>query len=104
MKNKLNNINDINILAVMVDFQPDDFELTYGDGTFGSIYSQEYGNDIIDPLPHNKNYFEDHLQFAKNYFDKVSNGKVNIDYNVLPNIVTVSMPMREYSPVGDESF
>lgn len=101
---KLNNINDISILAVMVDFQVDDFELTYGDGTFGSIYSQEYGNDIIDPLPHNKSYFEDHLQFAKNYYDKVSNGNVNIDYNVLPNIVTVSMPMREYSPVGDESF
>ncbi|MCW8849603.1 MAG: hypothetical protein OQJ81_06440, partial [Melioribacteraceae bacterium] len=98
------NISDIKILAVMVEFQTDDFELTYGDGTFGSIYSQEYGNDIIDPLPHDKNYFEDHLQFAKNYYDKVSNGKVDIDFNVLPNIVTVSMPMREYSPVGDESF
>ena len=101
---RLINNNDINILAVMVDFQPDDFELTYGDGTFGSIYSKDYGNDIIDPLPHNKNYFEDHLLFAKNYFSKVSNGIVNIEYNVLPDIVTVSMPMREYSPVGDESF
>ena len=98
------NITDVKILAVMVDFQVDDFELTYGDGKFGSIYSQEYGNDIIDPLPHNKNYFEDHLQFAQNYFDKVSNGNVNIDFDVLPNIVTVSLPMREYSPVGDESF
>ena len=102
--NHLVEIKDVNILAVMVDFQPDDFELTYGDGTFGSIYSQEYGNDIIDPLPHNKSYFEDHLQFAKNYFSKVSNNNVNVDFTVLPNIVTVSMPMREYSPVGDESF
>ena len=95
---------DVNILAVMVDFQPDNFELTYGDGTFGSIYSQEYGNNIIDPLPHNQEYFEDHLQFAKNYFNKVSNDKVNIDFTVLPNVLTVSQPMREYSPVGEESF
>lgn len=98
------NNTDVNILAVMVDFQPDNFELTYGDGTFGSIYTQEYGNNIIDPLPHNQEYFEDHLQFAKNYFNKVSNSKVNIDFTVLPDIITVSQPMREYSPVGDESF
>ena len=96
--------DDLNILAVMVEFQPDDFDLTYGDGTFGSIYSKDYGNDIIDPLPHDKNYFEDHLQFAVNYYNKVSNGKVNIDFTVLPNVYTVSNPMREYSPVGEESF
>ena len=99
-----NNVNDVKILAVMVDFQPDNFELTYGDGTFGSIYSEDYGNNIIDPLPHDKSYFEDHLQFAKNYYSKVSNNKVNVNYTVLPNIITVSKPMREYSPVGDESF
>lgn len=96
--------DNLSILAVMVEFQPDDFDLTYGDGTFGSIYSQVYGNDIIDPLPHNKNYFEDHLQFAVNYYNKVSNGNVNIDFTVLPNIYKVSKLMREYSPVGDESF
>lgn len=96
--------DDIKILAVMVEFQTDDFDLTFGDGTFGSIYSEDYGNDIIDPLPHDKNYFEDHLQFALNYYDKVSNGRVNIDFTVLPDIYTVSKAMREYSPVGDESF
>jgi len=95
---------DINILAVMVEFQPDDFDLTYGDGTFGSIYSQDYGNDILDPLPHDKSYFEDHLEFAQNYFQKVSRGKVNIEYNILPSIITVSNPMREYSPTEGESF
>jgi hypothetical protein len=88
----------------MVEFQVDDFELTYGDGTFGSIYSQDYGTDIIDPLPHDKNYFEDHLDFAVNYFAKVSNGLVSVNYTVLPDIYTVSEPMREYSPLQGESF
>lgn len=95
---------EINILAVMVEFQPDDFELTYGDGTFGSIYSEDYGTNIIDPLPHNKTYFEDHLTFAKNYFSKVSDNKVSISYNVLPDIITVANPMRDYSPLEGESF
>lgn len=96
----------LNILAVMVDFQVDDFSLTYGDGTFGSIYSedQNYGNSIIDPLPHDKNYFEDHLEFAVNYYNKNSNGLVSINYNVLPDVVTVSKPMREYSPTEGENF
>ncbi|MCB9209966.1 MAG: T9SS type A sorting domain-containing protein [Ignavibacteriales bacterium] len=95
---------DINILAVMVEFQPDDFELTYGDGTFESIYSKDYGNEIIDPLPHDANYFESHLEFAVNYYKKVSDNNVNITYTVLPNILTVSNPMREYSPLSGESF
>ncbi|MEE9430973.1 MAG: T9SS type A sorting domain-containing protein [Melioribacteraceae bacterium] len=88
----------LNILAVMVEFQPDKFNLTIGDGTFGSLYTKEYGNDIIDPLPHDANYFRDHLEFAKNYFEKVSDGNLNVEYTVLPNIITISKVMREYSP------
>ena len=88
----------INILAVMVEFQPDEYNLTFGNGTFGSIYSKDYGTSIIDPLPHDANYFRSHLEFAKRYYTKVSNGKVNINYNVLPQVITVSQTMRNYSP------
>ncbi|MFZ1288622.1 MAG: hypothetical protein WAR79_00925, partial [Melioribacteraceae bacterium] len=104
-KNDINKSSqNINILAVMVEFQPDKFELTYGDGTFGTIYSKDYGNSIIDPLPHNKNYFEDHLKFAQNYFNKSSNGIVEINYNVIPEVVKVSKFMREYSPDENGGF
>ncbi len=88
----------INILAVMVEFQPDDYNLTFGDGTFGSIYTKDYGTSIIDPLPHDANYFKSHLEFAKRYYSKVSNGKVKINYTVLPQVITVSKTMRYYSP------
>lgn len=88
----------VRILAVMVDFQQDDDANTYGNGKFGSIYSKNYGNTIIDPPPFNADYFSNHLEFAKNYFRKVSNGKLNISYNILPNVITVSKIMREYSP------
>lgn len=88
----------VKILAVMVEFQQDNDQNTYGNGKFGSIYSKAYGDTILDPLPHDKKYFENHLEFAKNYFEKVSDSKLKIEYTVLPQVITVSKIMREYSP------
>jgi len=91
-------VDTLKILAVMVEFQEDADGTTAGDGKFGSIYSQNYGNDILDPLPHDQAYFETHLQFVKNYFEKVSKGQLTIEYTVLPDTFSVSQTMRNYSP------
>jgi hypothetical protein len=88
----------LKLLAVMVQFEADRDASTFGNGKFGSIYTREYGNTILDPLPHDKNYFEAHLEFVKNYFRKVSKGNLIIDYTVLPDTFSVSKVMREYSP------
>ncbi|MFZ0454007.1 MAG: T9SS type A sorting domain-containing protein [Ignavibacteriaceae bacterium] len=93
----------LKILAVMVNFQEDKDEATFGNGRFGSIYSQDYGLSILDPLPHDRQYFDAHLQFAKNYFDKVSNGKQKISFYVLPDTFSVSKTMRNYSPPSNSS-
>ena len=93
----------IKILAVMVNFTDDKDESTFGNGKFGSIYTQNYGNTIIDPLPHDDQYFESHLQFAKNYFQKVSGGMSNISFTILPDTFSVSKPMRNYSPETNSS-
>src|SRR5690606_32441181 len=81
------------ILAVMVEFQEDRDGTTFGNGKFGTVYSSSYGNEIIDPLPHDKEYFDAHLEFAVNYYNKVSKGKLNLEYTVLPEIITVSQTM-----------
>jgi hypothetical protein len=95
----------VRILAVMVSFQEDRDGATFGNGKFGSIYSQNYGNDILDPLPHNRDYFESHLTFVKNYFQKVSNGKTIIEFTILPDTFSVSKTMRNYSPTpGSEKL
>ena len=88
----------LKILAVLVDFQEDKYDATIGTGKFGSHYTKAYGDTILDPLPHDANYFSDHLLFAKNYFQKVSRGKINISYKVLPEIITVTKYMRDYVP------
>ena len=91
----------LKILAVMSDFQVDIDDATFGDGKFGSIYTKNYGNSILDPLPHDKMYFENHFKFVQNYFSKVSNGNLDIEYTVLDKIITVSKTMRNYSPALD---
>ena len=93
----------IKILAVMVNFQEDKDAATFGNGKFGTIYSKDYGTKILDPLPHNKEYFESHLLFVKNYFDKVSKGKQVITYTVLPDTFSVSKTMRNYSPPSNSN-
>lgn len=92
------NSDTLKILGIMVNFQEDRDAATFGNGKFGSIYSQNYGNDILDPLPHDRTYFESHLEFVKNYFRKVSDNKLNIEYFVLPDTFSVSQTMRNYSP------
>lgn len=93
----------IKILAVMVNFQEDKDAATFGNGKFGTIYSKDYGTKILDPLPHNKEYFESHLLFVKNYFDKVSKGKQVITYTILPDTFSVSKTMRNYSPPNNSN-
>lgn len=87
----------VRIFAVLADFQEDKDNATEGDGTFGSNYSKDYGHSILDPLPHDKTYFEDHLEFAKNYFSKVSNGRFTLEYEVYDQVITVSKTMRNYT-------
>ncbi|MGQ9644242.1 MAG: T9SS-dependent M6-like inactivated metalloprotease, partial [Ignavibacterium sp.] len=88
----------LKIIGIMVNFQEDKDAATFGNGKFGSIYSQNYGNNILDPLPHDRTYFESHLEFVKNYFRKVSDNKLNVEYFVLPDTFSVSQTMRNYSP------
>ncbi|MCX8011009.1 MAG: hypothetical protein N3A61_07650, partial [Ignavibacteria bacterium] len=93
------------LLAVMVDFAHDKDAATYGTGKFGSHYSKDYGKSIIDPLPHDKNYFQRHLEFLSNYYRKVSDGKVIIDFHVLEPIVSMPEVMSKYSPpAGSNDF
>ena len=91
--NRLLATGTVNVLAIMVQFQTDSTSLTIGDGHF--MMSPEGG---LDAPPHDKAYFENHLLFLKNYFNKVSGGKLNVDYTVLDSVVTLPHMMQYYSP------
>lgn len=71
----------LTVAVIRVAFPMDDSPATAGDGQF--IMNDESGvvcsQWVLDPPPHNKQYFEDHLKAAHNYWARVSGGAVGID-------------------------
>jgi hypothetical protein len=93
----------LHVIAVMAEFQPDDNRFTSGNGTFepGSIPYLENPGTNIDALPHDRQYFEAHLEFIQNYFDSMSGSQFNIEFTVLPDIYRLPHEMSYYSPLGE---
>ncbi len=92
-------VGTFRILAVMVEFQADTDSRTTGTGQFGGLpYLVAAGDTVIDPLPHDRAYFQRKLDFLKNYFETCSDGKTRITYTVPARIYRVSKVMSEYSP------
>ena len=86
----------LKVLALMVEFETDDLDYTTGTGKFNSGYPDTLH---IDGLPHDRSYFEDQLEFVKNYFRKQSRGSVQVTtYKVLDTTVSLDHPMWYYNP------
>lgn len=94
----------VNVLAVMVEFQEDDNEFTSGNGTFGegSLPYMEDPEIKIDPLPHNRDHFEAHLQFLRNWYRRASNNQLDVVTHLLPTVYQLDNEMAHYSPTGEE--
>ena len=86
------------VIAVMVEFQEDSDPLTTGNGKFDLSFPSK---KIIDPPPHDRKYFEAHLQFLKNYFAKFS---IGIEYEIIDSVFTLSKQMKNYSPPRDSGL
>ena len=93
----------VNVVALMVEFQPDSSRFTTGNGTFQGPLFSGVEAPRLDPLPHDAAYFSSHLRFLEHYIAKVSDGRTNLTSFVLPNIVRVSHEMGYYSPTGKDA-
>jgi hypothetical protein len=90
------------VVALLVEFQPEDSRFTTGDGTFEGDLFQGLG-PRVDPLPHDRAYFEARLQFLANYVRRASGGMTNLTSHVVPGVVRLSQPMGAYSPTGPQA-
>jgi len=78
-QNTINPIGTIKICAIRVEFSEDEDPNTTGDGSFLFINSEIECPIVVDPPPHNKQYFLDHIRALSNYYYHVSRGKLYID-------------------------
>lgn len=102
---KKNEADTIRILAIRAEFVADTLDLTTGDGKFVLTLPDE---PVIDPPPHDKNYFDAQLLALKNYYQTVSNGKLILTWEIYPqqNAAAYQLPnnMLYYAPDGDDGL
>lgn len=106
-KSFIKTTDSLKIVAILVQFQEDNEGLSSGNGKFdlsNKYYNPTTQRDtVIDAPPYDSAYFADHLLFVKNYFNKSSKGKLNINYEIFGKVLTLPKKMQEYSPKKNES-
>lgn len=84
----------LHVLAAMVEFKTDNDSRTTGNGQFDL---SAWTSGFIDPPPHDRAYFQNHLIFVENYFHRVSDGRLVIQGTVLDSVYTLPSQMSHYS-------
>jgi M6 family metalloprotease-like protein len=79
----------IRVLAIRVNFKREvtDNPQTTGDGNFDMRTKAEFQaqeGHLIDPAPHNRTYFEKHMEALAAYYRVVSNGRLEVTFDVYP--------------------
>ena len=102
----------VKVAAIRVSFIVDDNPGTTGDGSF--LYSAPIdtcGKYTIDPVPHNRSYFESQLRAVSNYFTSVSYNNFGIDMDnsmVFPadeeDSYLLSNEMSYYHPFNEDEI
>ena len=102
-------VGGLKIALIRISFEKGDFPGFTGDGDFLMSPSDICGDYIIDPPPHNKNYFNSHLRAVNNYFRTVSYNNFGIDLdesNIYPasndSSYRLTRSMNYYNELGME--
>ncbi|MFC1728886.1 T9SS type A sorting domain-containing protein [candidate division KSB1 bacterium] len=104
---RLDGEQSLHLLAVRVEFLEDDDPLTSGTGKFDyTELTPAQRDSTVDPPPHNRIYFSDQLEALKRYYGHVSNGKVSLSFDIVPDgleaAYTLPHEMRYYNPDTDD--
>ena len=103
---------DLRVCALRISFQVDNDESTTGNGQF-LLESNgiDCGPYTIDPVPHDRSYFESQLKAVDGYFNDVSYGKFGIDLDlssVYPiddnESYSLSNTMNYYNPYNQDEI
>jgi len=90
--NALTEPETISVCAIRVQFQLDSTPTSTGTGQF---VLEPDSTQVFDPPPHDKNYFETHLDALARYYYFVSHGKAIVRYTVFPENDTSSYTLPD---------
>ena len=77
-------VDTIRVCVIRIEFEPDSTPRTTGNGTFD--YSPiEEAEHPFDPAPHDRAYFESHMEALRRYYLAVSDSQLYVEYEVYPN-------------------
>ncbi|MBD3322081.1 MAG: hypothetical protein GF350_13365, partial [Chitinivibrionales bacterium] len=92
----------LHVLAIRIEFKRDTLDATTGTGNFSDMDDPDeidaYSDTSIykyDNMLHDADYFKHQLEYAKNYFDKVSRGKFHLEYSIFPPKGSDAYAVRE---------
>ncbi|MCC7431384.1 T9SS type A sorting domain-containing protein [bacterium] len=102
------------VLVILAEFEEEttDDKSTTGKGFFfqnlkdANLDTVLKQNEIIDRPPHNQKYFQNQLLAVKNYFNSVSNGQLEMSFDVFPknqNSYKLPQKMAFYNPATTEA-
>ncbi len=77
-------VDTVRVCAIRIEFEPDSTPRTTGDGTF-DYRPREEAPHPFDPPPHNRSYFQSHMEALQRYYLAVSDSQVFIEYSVYPD-------------------
>lgn len=76
----------VRICVLRVDFLNDrPGEKTTGDGRFDLRSAEDVPDVYLDPPPHNKAYFDSHMEALRRYYDVQSDGWLRLEWDVYPS-------------------
>ncbi len=103
-------IRQLKVLALRIEFQADCEDASTGNGLFDlrdtTQFLYEEGHEF-DRTPHNRHYFEKHLDALDRYYRAVSDGRLELSYQVYPKIENqayrLAWTMQRYGQNGPYS-
>ncbi|MGH7681245.1 MAG: immune inhibitor A domain-containing protein, partial [Candidatus Eiseniibacteriota bacterium] len=91
----------VRVLGLRIDFQTDRLgsQTTTPDGRFDMRDGQSAGI-VIDPPPHDRNYFLSHLQAMSRYWREQSYGNLVVEYDVYPKADSAAYRLGDTGDYG----
>jgi len=93
-------VDTVRVLLVRIAFQSDREDALSSISTGGEFDLTPGGQAIIDPTPHDKNYFDSHMLAMRNYYHFQSCGRLEITWDILPEGLDESYKLSDLADYG----